>query len=116
MTTSRTLSWVSKISATEKARLSYLLRSEGAISLSLSPAGRWKQSAVVVGAGIAGIEQPAPGGPENTSTWWRDSPASAGWRASRPSPPYAQLELTPKMVSAGRHENITLLSYSELDQ
>lgn len=80
-----------------------------------------KQSALVVGGGIAGIEAALRLADSGKHVYLVEREPSIGGHMARfyktfPTLDCAACILTPKMVSVGRHPNITLMSYSEVEK
>lgn len=78
------------------------------------------QSAVVVGAGIAGIEAALKMADAGKKVYLVEKQPSIGGHMAMFDKTFPTLDcaaciLTPKMVSAGQHPNIELLSYSEIE-
>jgi len=77
------------------------------------------KSAVVIGGGIAGIEAALDMADAGLKVFLIEREASIGGKMAQLDKTFPTLDcsaciLTPKMVSASRHPNITLLTYSEV--
>ncbi len=80
-----------------------------------------KQSALVVGGGIAGIEAALRLADAGKQVYLVEREPSIGGHMAQlyktfPTLDCAACILTPKMVAVGRHPNITLLTYSEVEK
>jgi heterodisulfide reductase subunit A len=78
-------------------------------------------NALVVGAGIAGIEAALKMADAGRHVYLVEREPSIGGQMSKFDKTFPTLDcaaciLTPKMVSVGRHENIELLTYSEVEE
>ena len=79
------------------------------------------QSAVVVGAGVAGIEAALKMADAGKKVYLVEKQPSIGGHMAMFDKTFPTLDcaaciLTPKMVSVGQHPNIELLSYSEIEE
>lgn len=118
-------SWVTDDSsvATEKAKAlvaAAVQRVQWQVPLEARQVGV-KQSALVVGGGIAGIEAALRLADAGKHVYLVEREPSIGGHMARlyktfPTMDCASCILTPKMVAVGRHENITLLTYSEVEK
>ena len=79
-----------------------------------------EQSALVLGGGIAGIEAALRLADAGKKVYMVEREPSIGGHMAQLYKTFPTLDcaasiLTPKMTSVGRHENISLLSYSEVE-
>jgi len=80
-----------------------------------------EHSAMVVGAGVGGIQASLDLANAGIKTYLVEKEPSVGGRMSQldktfPTLDCSQCILTPKMVDVGRHPNIELMTYSEVEQ
>ena len=80
-----------------------------------------KPAALIIGAGIAGIQAALDIADAGFHVYLVEREPSVGGRMSQLDKTFPTLDcssciLTPKMVDVGRHPNITLLTYSEVEQ
>ena len=83
-------------------------------------AERRKPAALIIGAGIAGIQAALDIADAGYQVYLVEREPSVGGRMSQLDKTFPTLDcssciLTPKMVDVGRHPNIKLLTYSEVE-
>ena len=80
-----------------------------------------KQAALIIGGGIAGIQAALDIADAGFQVYLVEREPSVGGRMAQLDKTFPTLDcssciLTPKMVDVGRHPNITLLTYSEVER